>query len=162
MRVTGGHHDLYRILQVDPAAQQAVIRAAYRVLAWSSHPDQTGSDTGGAMALINRAYAVLRDPEQRGAYDRERASGDSSRAPASIRTPPPATEARRRVATPGGAAGGRVLTHGRYKGWTLEQLVGHDPDYLRWLARHTSGRHHRPEIERLLASRPPRAATARR
>jgi curved DNA-binding protein CbpA len=161
VRVTNGHLDLYRTLQVDPAAQQPVILAAYRALARMFHPDQTGSDTGGEMALINRAYAVLRDPQQRGAYDRERASGASSPAPAPIRTPP-AADGRRPFATPAHDSGGTVLTHGRYKGWTLEQLVRHDPDYLGWLARHTSGRHHRPEIDRLLARRPARVAAARR
>jgi curved DNA-binding protein CbpA len=161
VRVTSGHLDLYRILQVDPAAQPAVILAAYRALARMWHPDQTGSDTGGAMALINRAYAVLRDPEQRGVYDRERASGATSPATVPIRTPPPA-DARRPAAAPDRSAGGTVLTHGRYKGWTLEQLVRHDPDYLGWLARHTSGRHHRPEIDRLLARRPAPVAARRR
>jgi uncharacterized protein (DUF3820 family) len=43
-----------------------------------------------------------------------------------------------------------VLDFGRYSGWTLRDLVRQDPDYLRWLARHSSGFRYRSEIHELI------------
>jgi hypothetical protein len=60
--------NLYRALQVDPAAEDCVIRAAYRALMKEHHPDR-----GGNVALaqsLNAAYATLADPIARDAYDR--------------------------------------------------------------------------------------------
>ena len=76
--------NLYRILHVQPEAPVEVIRASYRALmsALRAHPD-LGGDTARA-AQINAAYAVLRDPVQRAAYDRSlahRGSADSAFAP---------------------------------------------------------------------------------
>lgn len=61
--------DLYRTLQVDPAAEDCVIRAAYRALMKQYHPDR-GGDAAYAQRL-NAAYAVLADPVARAAYDRQ-------------------------------------------------------------------------------------------
>lgn len=63
--------DLYRVLQVDPAANQLVIQAAYRVLAQIFHPDVSGDDA--EMKRINAAWEVLGDARRRRAYDIERA-----------------------------------------------------------------------------------------
>jgi curved DNA-binding protein CbpA len=63
--------DHYRILQVDPAANQLVVQAAYRVLARIFHPDVQGDDE--QMKRLNRAWEVLGDPSRRAAYDIERA-----------------------------------------------------------------------------------------
>jgi len=144
--------DLYRILQVDPHACQAVIHAAYRALARIVHPDQQLTGDAAAMVTVNTAYAVLRDMERRARYDRERAAPTPVVRPerptsAPIVPPPPRAHGAGRDAT--------VLSQGRYAGWTLEQLVRQDPDYLRWLRRHTSGVRYRTEIDRLLE----RAAT---
>ncbi len=67
--------DLYRILEVEPHADLRALRAAYRRLARRYHPDIT-DDAAAArrMSEINRAWAVLRDPVQRAAYDRSRAA----------------------------------------------------------------------------------------
>jgi hypothetical protein len=61
--------NLYRILHVQPEAPLEVIKASYRALMSSlrAHPD-LGGDPGRA-AQINAAYAVLRDPLRRAAYD---------------------------------------------------------------------------------------------
>jgi len=59
---------LYRTLQVDPAAEDAVIRAAYRALIKQHHPDR-GGDSAFAKQL-NAAYSTLADPIARRAYDR--------------------------------------------------------------------------------------------
>ncbi len=65
--------DLYKVLQVDPEADPDVIQAAYRRLAQKFHPDLAGSDEASArMIELNAAWEVLRDPQRRGAYDRER------------------------------------------------------------------------------------------
>lgn len=148
MDTESNDRDYYRVLHVHPLAHPAVITAAYRALARLLHPDQTGAPTEQPMARVNGAYAVLRDPERRRAYDEARARPT---APSGIGANAPMADA---VPKPPGPAKGSPLRHGRYQGWTLDQLVRHDPDYLRWLARHTSGRHHRAEIERLLAKRP--------
>ncbi len=42
------------------------------------------------------------------------------------------------------------LDFGHYAGYTIEQLAGVDPDYLRWLERHPSGVRYRNEIHRVL------------
>jgi curved DNA-binding protein CbpA len=59
----------YRILHVQPEAPAQVITASYRTLMSKlrMHPD-LGGDTASA-ALINEAYAVLRDPAKRSKYD---------------------------------------------------------------------------------------------
>jgi uncharacterized protein (DUF3820 family) len=44
-----------------------------------------------------------------------------------------------------------MIDFGRYAGWTLGELARQDPDYLRWLARHSSGIRYRGAILRLLA-----------
>jgi curved DNA-binding protein CbpA len=59
----------YRVLHVQPEAPEEVIKASYRTLMTKlgAHPDR-GGDTATA-ALLNEAYAVLRDPQKRRAYD---------------------------------------------------------------------------------------------
>ncbi|MDX9703786.1 MAG: DnaJ domain-containing protein [Candidatus Auribacterota bacterium] len=60
----------YKILQVDPSADFAVIKAAYRtlMLELKNHPDY-GGHTHNAQD-INEAYTVLKDPIRRKEYDR--------------------------------------------------------------------------------------------
>ena len=66
--------DPYKILQVDPEAEDEVIAAAYRRLARKYHPDTaTGVDARGRMEAINAAWEVLGDPKRRAALDRQRA-----------------------------------------------------------------------------------------
>lgn len=153
-----GGIDLYGILQVDPRAHPSVIQAAYRALARQLHPDQTQTDvTAPAMAMLNRAYGVLRDPEQRKSYDDARArTAQTQRTPNTVAAgpgrggPPPSRDRQ-----------GTRITFGRYQGWTLRQLARHDPDYLEWLKRHSSGIGYRREIEEVLAAqRPPQPAPA--
>ena len=47
-------------------------------------------------------------------------------------------------------AGELRLNFGRYEGWTLYELSRKDPEYLRWLARHSSGLRYRREISKVL------------
>jgi len=64
--------DPYKVLQVDPEAEDEVIQAAYRRLAQKYHPDVAGPDGSARMASINAAWELLRDPSSRAAVDRER------------------------------------------------------------------------------------------
>ena len=155
--------DYYRVLQVDSEADAEVITAAYRVLARRLHPDR---DLTGVhefrMAELNRAYGVLRDPDQRRQYDAERtlmatvgpgAEGDAARrgglaarwnagptAEASVQDGTDPSETR--------------LGFGRYAGMTLREIGARDTEYLRWLSRHSSGLRYRSEIERILGPGP--------
>ncbi len=62
--------DPYRVLQVVPTAEQEVLNAAFRALALKYHPDRDPSTTAARrMAELNAAYALVRDPAARGAFD---------------------------------------------------------------------------------------------
>lgn len=70
-----GLRNYYEILQVSPNAETEVIEAAYRRLARRYHPDV--DSTPGAterMRLLNEAYDVLHNPENRRSYDTGRHS----------------------------------------------------------------------------------------
>jgi curved DNA-binding protein CbpA len=147
--------DAYRILQIDPRAEWFVLAAAYRALARRYHPDGAAPNHE-RMAEINRAYALVRTPEQRLAYDRQRLTPVGP-GPAASTGPVVVPMSRfdasaRREATSGDAPsdGTPVLEFGRYAGWSLRALSRHDPDYLRWLMRHSSGVRYRNEISKLL------------
>lgn len=63
----------YELLRVSRREQPEGVRLAYRRLAQRYHPDrrQGSADAERVMAALNEAYAVLSDPEQRAAYDRD-------------------------------------------------------------------------------------------
>lgn len=80
--------DAYKVLQVDPEAEDEVIRAAYRRLARKYHPDlASGTEVAVRMAAINAAWELIGEPAARAVYDRARAlpadpslgSGDQAR-----------------------------------------------------------------------------------
>ncbi len=155
--------NLYKVLQVDPEAEPDVIAAAYRALAAKLHPDRdiTGVDEF-RMKELNRAFAVLRDPQQRRAYDQELAS--SSLTPVGPGRSGPARQGSSRLADrvqsfdTAGLSEVR-LDFGRYEGWSLGDVLRHDPDYLRWLSRHSSGIRYRSAILKLLAEHETRSPT---
>jgi protein MpaA len=79
--------DPYRVLGVPDDAAIDEIRSAYRRLALQHHPDVT-SGSAERMAALNRAYAVLGDPEQRRRYDAAGArAGVSHSAPKPVDQP---------------------------------------------------------------------------
>lgn len=144
-----GAGDAYRMLQVDPSAEQIVIQAAYRALARRFHPDGDQPDAT-RMAELNRAHALLRDPEARRRYDQQRTAARTQPIPV-VATPrervdawTPRRDAERRT----------VLDFGRYMGWDIRDVARHDPDYLRWLCRHSSGLRFRDAIARVLPREP--------
>jgi curved DNA-binding protein CbpA len=134
--------DAYEVLQVHPRAHELVIKAAFRVLAALYHPDRDQSDASTRrMAELNIAYARVRTIDRRQVYDRER---ERRQVPEPIVTPYQAPGVPHSAAD---SSGTRVLDFGRYKGWTIPRLAMEDPDYLRWLSRHSSGIRYRREIE---------------
>lgn len=73
--------DFYAVLGVLSTAEDVVVKAAYRALAQSYHPDRYSGDPEFAhqrMAEINEAYAVLSDPSARAEYDKTREQGDKT------------------------------------------------------------------------------------
>ncbi len=64
--------DYYRTLGVERGADEQTIRKAYRKLAMEYHPDQRRDDPQAEKKFkeINEAYAALKDPQKRAAYDR--------------------------------------------------------------------------------------------
>ena len=95
--------DPYKILQVDPEAEEEVIQAAYRRLARKYHPDLAASaEAASRMALINAAWEIIGEPAARNAYDRIRSTEAS-------RSTPAATQA---AATGAAAAGAQPAPAG--------------------------------------------------
>jgi curved DNA-binding protein CbpA len=73
-------YDLYSLLGVEPSSPHSEIKAAYRALQKRCHPDVNAAAADGTdgsshdMAVVlNEVYALLSDPAQRQAYDREQA-----------------------------------------------------------------------------------------
>jgi curved DNA-binding protein len=65
------YKDYYEILGVDRKATPEQIKKAYRKLARKFHPDvSSSSDAEQRFKDVGEAYAVLKDPEKRAAYDR--------------------------------------------------------------------------------------------
>ncbi|MEO8436980.1 MAG: J domain-containing protein [Chloroflexota bacterium] len=65
--------DPYKVLQVDPEAEDEVIQAAYRRLARKYHPDLAATpDASDRMVAINAAWKLIGDPAARQAFDRKR------------------------------------------------------------------------------------------
>lgn len=133
---------LYRVLMVDPAATYAVIRAAYRELARTFHPDVDGDPE--SMKRINHAWSILGDPRRRAAYDEMLRSLPGQReamppAPAPARTWAPAAS-EEHAGPPPGHPSGPVMTYGRYEGWSLGEIARHDRRFLEWLRRMPAGR----------------------
>ena len=170
-----GERDPYAVLGVASTATTDEIGAAYRTLARRHHPDvSTDRDAERVMADLNAAWALLRDPARREAWDRAHGiaaapastrgthAGNGAGAPA--RPQPRAGTAHgsatwRRGPAGEGAAGpppggprGSVLPFGRHIGWSIGEIARVDPGYLVWLQARREGVPYREEIERFLAA----------
>jgi curved DNA-binding protein CbpA len=150
--------DPYQVLQVAPSAEQEVLHAAFRALAMKYHPDRDASARAARrMMELNQAYAMVREPALRTQYDRSLRTARRTFDPAIV---PPMGGVSARVNPPTSRMSGSKadanatrLDTGRYAGWTLNDLAKHDPDYLKWLARHSSGLRYRREISLILGSK---------
>lgn len=152
--------DPYEILQVSPSAEQEVLHAAFRALAMKYHPDRDSSARASRrMIELNQAYAMVREPLLRAQVDRARRTSRTPFDAAAIppmngrAAPPPSPRTARGAAAAAAEANATKLDSGRYAGWTLKALAGHDPDYLKWLSRHSSGLRYRREISLILGSK---------
>jgi curved DNA-binding protein CbpA len=156
--------DPYKTLQVDPEADQEVIQAAFRRLAHKWHPDVASSPEAAArMTAINRAWAILGDPDRRAGYDRDRRRGPAGNAPVAP-APDPASPSGSRAdpglrraagsaaaeTPPPGQPSGSVLNFGRYSGWSLGEIARTDIEYIEWLDRAPIGRQYREEVDAIL------------
>jgi hypothetical protein len=82
--------DPYKVLQVDPEAEDEVVQAAYRRLAQKYHPDRaTGPEARERMVAINAAWELIGEPSRRVAYDLARRQKRAERNDAG-QPPPPA------------------------------------------------------------------------
>lgn len=96
-----GEIDWYRILGVNPTADDETVRKQYRKLALMLHPDKNkcvGAD--GAFKLLSEAWSLLSDKAKRLAYNKKRSSNGfhnfTSRSSSNVRPPnivPPANPA---------------------------------------------------------------------
>ncbi|HSK93944.1 MAG TPA: DnaJ domain-containing protein [Candidatus Angelobacter sp.] len=141
--------DPYVVLQVVPSCEQEVVHAAYRALARKYHPDHDATRRAAdKMAELNRAYALLREADARAAFDRSRRR---TIAGVSVAAGPGAPAARAPSSATRSATGS-VIGFGRYAGWALRDIARHDPEYLLWLSRHSSGIRYRTEIYSILGA----------
>ena len=134
--------DPYRELEVEPTADSTAIRRAYHKKARLHHPDRGGDPA--AMARLNVAYELLRDPARRRQHDATRPRASRREPPA----PPPWTGA---AGPPPGKPSGPVLDFGIFAGWSIGEIARHDPGYLVWLAERREGRPYLAAIERIVA-----------
>jgi molecular chaperone DnaJ len=154
----GAARDAYEVLEVRPDASQVVINAAFRALAAVHHPDASGGSSR-RMAELNAAYAQVRTADLRQAYDKLRSRGIPRAGTAPSAAQP--TSAPEHGQSHGVKKKG-VLDFGRYEGWSIADLARRDPDYLRWLKRHSSGIRFRNEIDAVLETLEPAGNEAER
>ena len=150
--------DHYKTLQVDREADPDVIKAAYKALARKLHPDDdfTGIDEYKLKELTH-AFNILHDPAERKAYDLRRVYVSRMQpigpGPDSVHEEVELTThlaERVQAHMDEEEADERRLDFGRYLGMTLREIARQDPDYLRWLARHSSGIRFRAAILKIL------------
>ena len=79
--------DYYKILQISPKADPAIIKAAYYIClrTLKTHPDLGGSHDDAV--LVNEAYEILGDPLKRQEYDNKYFKGLVSHASSPVKNP---------------------------------------------------------------------------
>lgn len=166
--------DPYAILEVHPAVEHDVLKAAYRTLARRFHPDISPSTYARRrMVEINRAWELVSDPTRRAELDRTmrvaRDVADASRVAAGGDGVPVTGTSQTRSEVPGFKAGqqpqqgwgagakglppgrpsGSIVEYGIYLGWSLGEILRVDPPNLDWLTDRPEGKPYRDEIESL-------------
>jgi curved DNA-binding protein CbpA len=109
------HEDHYAVLGVDETVDPRTLRAAYLARMRLHHPDRRPGDPGDMARRLNAAYAVLKDPVRRAAYDRTRRTSQLRHRPAGVNGVQP-----RRSTTGHAPRGARTVDNPAYS-----------PDYLR-------------------------------
>ena len=144
--------DAHEVLGVTRGANWPAVRSAYRSLARRFHPDGAVPDCE-RMAEINEAYERLERQRQMEAGPRPDhvpvgpgSSGSwAASAPAHTGGLLNRMAAARHVDSP-------VIDFGQYVGWHIVDVAEHDPRYLLWLSRHSSGVRYRDAISRVLGN----------
>lgn len=72
--------DYYEVLNTEPSASAAQLRAAFREAVLRHHPDRAASSEIATRrtSVLNRAWAELRDPVRRLHYDHALESGSAA------------------------------------------------------------------------------------
>ena len=127
------------------------IRAAYVERARRAHPDLVGQRGLDVMRTLNEAWAILKDPGRRSAFDISSggpASGTSGKG--SFRDDPNRPFWTGAAGPAPGRPWGTVLDFGIYAGWSLGEISRRDRGYLSWLLDRPEAAALRPEILRFL------------
>jgi curved DNA-binding protein CbpA len=157
--------DPYAVLKVPRTADTGTIAATFRAMARLYHPDvHPGPEAQDQMARLNGAWAILRDPARRAAWDHAHdflaptshalsrpqvtTARDTSARDACVWERGPDGEGA--AGPPPGRPSGSTLYFGRHKCWTIGEIARVDPGYLRWLAARPEGRPYLAEIEAVL------------
>ncbi|KAK4772020.1 hypothetical protein SAY86_013795 [Trapa natans] len=78
-----GESDWYKVLGVDPRADDETVRKQYRKIAVSLHPDKNKSvGADEAFKLVSQAWSLVSDKVKRTAYDQKRKANTSPKVPA--------------------------------------------------------------------------------
>lgn len=129
--------DYYKVLGVEPNADEKTIKSVYRKLARQHHPDVNPGDKGSVEKFkeINEAYQVVSDPEQRKKYDQLRAQyqqwQQQGGRPQDFN---PQSQQQGGAAGPQGGAGARYAT-----AEDLEDLFGGDSPFSEFFQSNFSG-----------------------
>jgi curved DNA-binding protein CbpA len=129
--------DPYVVLGISRDADDRVIAAAHRRLAWRHHPDVAGESATGRMTRINAAFHAIKTAQRRVEYERARRIVGSPDGTGAAGRPP-------------GRPSGSVLDFGRHIGWSLGEIARVDAGYLVWLADRPEGARYRAEIDAIL------------
>ncbi|KAK4754568.1 hypothetical protein SAY87_002672 [Trapa incisa] len=77
-----GECDWYKVLGVDPRADDETVRKQYRKIALSMHPDKNKSvGADEAFKLVSQAWSLVSDKVKRTAYDQKRKANTSQKVP---------------------------------------------------------------------------------
>jgi curved DNA-binding protein CbpA len=107
VRTVADAPDPYKILQVDPEAEDEVIQAAYRRLAQKYHPDRsTGQEAVDRMVAINAAWETIGDPKRRASFDQARRGAAANHAQTGPQPAAPRPGGTRPASPPAGAPPG--------------------------------------------------------
>lgn len=147
----GMEREAHEVLGVSRDADWPAVRRAYRSLARRFHPDGAAPDCG-RMAEINEAYEHL-ERQRRELHPQAHrvpvGPGASGSWAATFSAPQAEGGLLRRMAAARDAES-PVIDFGQYAGWRIVDVAAHDPRYLVWLSRHSSGVRYRAAISRVL------------
>ena len=141
--------EAHEVLGVSRDADWPAVRRAYRSLARRFHPDGAAPDCG-RMAEINEAYEHLERQRRHPQAHRVPVGPGASGSWAATTSASPAEGGLLSRMAAARDVGSPVIDFGQYAGWRIVDVAAHDPRYLLWLSRHSSGVRYRAAISRVL------------